>query len=121
MHSGVHPGMFVTLPEQLAWKSILRRFKAIAQSLLQKAGNTDPWIDVFVSDNKRHAFVACARAFAEVLLVSGVLWLGSVLELSAGHRPTCAAPARLLIFGMTTRSVEPPWLRHVGSGQSWNE
>lgn len=86
MHSGVHPGMFVTMPEQLAWKSILRRFKAIAQSLLQKAGNTDPWIVVFVDDNKRHASVACAKAFAEVLssreyCSSAVCWI-SVLGLA---------------------------------------
>ena len=87
MHSGVHPGNFHTFSRQPAWATMLRQLKEIAKRLLQQPQNNHPWTVVFVDQNGRHASVACARAFMEILLASTEFSLGNVLDLTDGANP----------------------------------
>jgi hypothetical protein len=87
MHSGVHPCIFMALVKQPAWSTMIRQLKEISRSLLLQAGNKKPWTVVFVDQNGRHASVACARTFVEILLSSKAFKLGNVLDLTDGAAP----------------------------------
>jgi hypothetical protein len=122
MHSGVHPAIFLwpcrSIPRGRAFFGGCRRSPRACcrRQGTRILGQSFSWATIGempVSFARRLSRKFCwPREYPS----SAVCWNSLTVP-----RPTSAARARLLIFGMTTHSVEQPCLRHVGSGPNWNE